>query len=146
MRKRGLANGVMFAGKCGDCLQHVDQACIYYLRSGTAVGGVLLPIVMPILVNAYGPSKTLRVLSIAVLLLILPGVPFLRPRLPENRVYAPQSRSAIDDTEFKSWIKNPTFVLSMLANLLQGFAYFLPMLWLPSKYSHLLYPASLIDA
>ncbi|EJC98140.1 MFS general substrate transporter [Fomitiporia mediterranea MF3/22] len=117
VRKRGLANGIMFAG--------------------TAVGGLFLPLIMPLLVNSYGPSKTLRILSVAVLVLILPGTPFLRPRLPETRVYGPGSRSEAGDEGFRKWMLNPSFMLCVLANMLQGFAYFLPILWLPTFASEL---------
>lgn len=99
---------------------------------GTGVGGIILPIVMPILVNSYGPSVTLRLLSLSILVLVLPGLPFLTPRLPEKRVHAPGSRSAGSETFLKSCVQNPTFILITLANTLQGFAYFLPILWLPS--------------
>ncbi|KAH8114499.1 MFS general substrate transporter [Phellopilus nigrolimitatus] len=117
VRRRGLANGVMFAG--------------------TAVGGLLLPLILPHLVNSFGPSKTLRILSLAILGLILPALPFLRPRLPESRVHGPDSRPEVDQGWRFAWIKNPPFMLYVLANTLQGFAYFLPLLWLPTFASDL---------
>ncbi|EJC98138.1 MFS general substrate transporter [Fomitiporia mediterranea MF3/22] len=117
VRKRGLANGIMFAG--------------------TSIGGLVLPLVTPVMVNSYGPSKTLRILSIAALILILPGTPFLRPRLPETRVYSHVPRSEAENDGIRKWMLNPSFILCVLANTLQGFAYFLPILWLPTFASEL---------
>lgn len=102
-------------------------------RIGTAVGGLILPLIMPVLVNSVGPSKTLRILSLAFIVLILPGLPFLRPRLPEISVRARQSRSNAENGRNLLRSLNVPFLLYVLANLLQGFAYFLPLLWLPSK-------------
>ena len=58
MRRRGMASGVMTAG--------------------TSVGALFLPIILPNLVNAYGTATTLRILSVAIMVLILPSLPFLR--------------------------------------------------------------------
>ncbi|KAI5122774.1 hypothetical protein M0805_000118 [Coniferiporia weirii] len=112
VKKRGLANGVMF--------------------SGTATGGLFLPLILPRLISSYGTSKTLRILSIAILVIVLPAMPFLRPRLPESRVHAPEVRSTTDLRWRWSWIKDPVFMTYLLANTIQGLAYFLPFLWLPT--------------
>ena len=98
------------------------------------MGGLFLPIIMPVLVDLYGPPKTLRILSLAILLLILPGLPFLRPRLPEINVHTRGSRA--EGESAKNFIRslNAAFLFYVLANLLQGFAYFLPILWLPSRF------------
>ena len=101
------------------------------LFSGSGVGGVVFPITLPILVNRYGPSTTLKILSVTIVVFILPGIPFLRPRLPERRVHAPESHEA---EVFKvEWLKSPPFMLALAANTLQGLAYFVPLLWLPSE-------------
>ncbi|KAI5120398.1 hypothetical protein M0805_000177 [Coniferiporia weirii] len=117
VRRRGLANGVMFAG--------------------TAVGGLILPLALPRLVNSFGPSKTLRILSFVVLGLIAPILPFIRPRLPENRVHARDSRQENGLGSRLAWMKNPVLMVYVFANTLQGFAYFLPLLWLPTFASEL---------
>ncbi|THH11142.1 hypothetical protein EW145_g842 [Phellinidium pouzarii] len=117
VRRRGLANGIMFAG--------------------TAVGRLILPVILPRLVNSFGPSKTLRILSLVVLSLVAPILPFLRPHLPENRVHGPNSRPEVGRSSCLVWTKNPTFMIYVLANTLQGFAYFLPILWLPTFASEL---------
>ncbi|KAJ4473672.1 major facilitator superfamily domain-containing protein [Lentinula aciculospora] len=113
--RRGLANGVISAG--------------------TGVGGILLPLILPPLLSAYGPSKTLRILSIAIVLLILPFLPFIKGRLPESRTRAmgptPRGRG---DTE---WTKSVSFWVLVVANTLQGFGYFVPIVWLPTFASDL---------
>ncbi|KAK0243884.1 MFS general substrate transporter [Armillaria nabsnona] len=50
--RRGLANGVIFAG--------------------TATGGLILPLIFPELISRYGTAKTLRILSVV----LLPALPF----------------------------------------------------------------------
>ncbi|KAJ4499326.1 major facilitator superfamily domain-containing protein [Lentinula lateritia] len=92
-RKRGFANGVVSAG--------------------TAVGGILLPLILPPLLSSYGPTKTLRILSIAIALLLVPLLPLIKGRLPESRIRA----------------MGPT---PLVANTLQGFGYFVPIVWLPT--------------
>ena len=116
VRRRGMANGVMFAG--------------------TSVGAVFLPLVLPTLINSYGPATTLRVLSISIVILILPGLPFLKPRLPESRVQAPEARlntSSEVRIRKREILRSPKFLLGVAANTLQGLAYFVPLLWIPSK-------------
>lgn len=107
--------------------------------AGTSVGGVFLPIVLPNLVNAYGPATTLRILSVAIVVIIVPGLPFLRPRLPERRVHAPEACSeASGEGQMRKMIellKSPSFVLGIVMDTLQGLAYFVPLLWLPSASS-----------
>ncbi|KAJ3863778.1 major facilitator superfamily domain-containing protein [Lentinula novae-zelandiae] len=91
--QRGFANGVVSAG--------------------TAVGGILLPLILPPLLSSYGPPKTLRILSIAIALLLVPLLPLIKGRLPESRIRA----------------MGPT---PLVANTLQGFGYFVPIVWLPT--------------
>lgn len=111
-----MANGVMFAG--------------------TSVGGVFLPVIIPNLINAYGVGTTLRILSVSIVVIILPSLPFLRPRLPEGRVHASETRpraEAEERVKKMEVLKNPNFIFGITANTLQGLAYFVPLLWLPSK-------------
>ncbi|EPQ51107.1 MFS general substrate transporter [Gloeophyllum trabeum ATCC 11539] len=105
--RRGLANGVMFAG--------------------TGAGGLLLPLILPPLLNKFGASSTLRILSIAILCMLVPLLPFVKGRLPESRVHGPNSRA----TE-RTWMKNKVFWIVLIANTIQGFAYFIPIIWLPT--------------
>ena len=111
-----MANGVMFAG--------------------TGVGGLFLPVALPILVNTYGVTSTLRILSVSIVVLVLPGLPFLRPRLPESRMRVLETRPHVEAEERvrkMEVLKDPSFIVGITANTLQGLAYFVPLLWLPSE-------------
>ncbi|KAJ3745449.1 major facilitator superfamily domain-containing protein [Lentinula detonsa] len=113
--RRGLANGVVFAG--------------------TGVGGILLPLILPPLLSSYGPPKTLRILSIAIVLLVVPLLPFIKGRLPEsrNRAMGPSPRGRGD----VEWKKSVSFWVLVVANTFQGFGYFVPIVWLPTFASDL---------
>ncbi|QRW21482.1 nuclear mRNA splicing protein [Rhizoctonia solani] len=104
--RRGLANGVM--------------------NAGTAVGGLILPLVLPSIIRPYGTSSTLRYLSIVVFALLSAVLPFIRPRLPEDRV------RRIATTSRTKWSTNKSFWLLLCVTALQGFAYFLPIVYLPT--------------
>ncbi|KAJ3714603.1 major facilitator superfamily domain-containing protein [Lentinula guzmanii] len=107
---RGLANGLVFAG--------------------TGVGGILLPLILPPMLSSYGPPKTLRILSIAISLLVVPLLPFIKGRLPESRNRAmgptPRGRGNVE------WKKSVSFWVLVVANTFQGFGYFVPIVWLPT--------------
>ncbi|CAE6459568.1 unnamed protein product [Rhizoctonia solani] len=104
--RRGLANGVM--------------------NAGTAVGGLVLPLVLPSIIRPHGTSSTLRYLSIAVFILLSAVLPFIRPRLPEGRI------RHIAMTSRTKWSTNKSFRLLLCVTALQGFAYFLPIVYLPT--------------
>ncbi|CUA66846.1 hypothetical protein RSOLAG22IIIB_00295 [Rhizoctonia solani] len=104
--RRGLANGVM--------------------NAGTAVGGLVLPLLLPSIIRPHGTSSTLRYLSIAVFILLSAVLPFIRPRLPEGRI------RHIATTSRTKWSTNKTFWILLCVTALQGFAYFLPIVYLPT--------------
>lgn len=108
VRRRGLANGILF--------------------TGSAAGGLVLPFIIPPLLDSYGPYKTLRILSIAILLLLIVSLMLIKPRLPENRIRGPGPRTDPSSVWLKSW----SWWGLMLANTIQGFAFFVPMLWVPT--------------
>ncbi|KAF9078199.1 major facilitator superfamily domain-containing protein [Rhodocollybia butyracea] len=113
--KRGFANGVLFAGN--------------------TAGGIVLPLTLPPLLFAYGPSKTLRIMSIATALLVV-SLPFIKGRLPVSRSHTnigPTPRGR----ENREWTKSFTFWVLVVANTLQGFGYFVPIVWLPTFASDL---------
>ncbi|KII87260.1 hypothetical protein PLICRDRAFT_55241 [Plicaturopsis crispa FD-325 SS-3] len=111
VKRRGLANGVIFAG--------------------TGAGGLVLPLVLPPLIAKFGPAKTLRYLSIAVLGMLLPLLPFVKGRLPASRVHGPAVRSS------REWMKSRSFWMLIMANTIQGLGYFIPIIWLPTFASEL---------
>ncbi|KAL0064104.1 hypothetical protein AAF712_008964 [Marasmius tenuissimus] len=117
VERRGLANGVMFAG--------------------ASTGGLILPLILPYLISSYGSSKALRILGIAITGLLVPFLPFVKGRLPELRyhVRGPGPRGlATGSTSIRKrdWLKNTTFWVLIIANTFQGFGYFVPILWLPT--------------
>ncbi|KZP31560.1 MFS general substrate transporter [Athelia psychrophila] len=113
VKKRGLANGVLFAG--------------------TAVGGLILPLIIPRIIAVHGAAITLRYLSIAIGILLLPCYPFLKGRLPVARVRGPAARRPSD----RAWLTSTSFWLLIAVNTVQGFGYFVPILWLPTFASNL---------
>ncbi|KZP31551.1 MFS general substrate transporter [Athelia psychrophila] len=113
VEKRGLANGVVF--------------------SGMGVGGLLLPLILPRIIAAYGAAIALRCLSIAIGILLLPCYPFLKGRLPVARVRGPAARKPSD----RAWLRSTSFWLVIAVSTVQGFCYFLPFLWLPTFASNL---------
>ncbi|KAI5825129.1 MFS general substrate transporter [Schizophyllum commune Tattone D] len=99
VRLRGTATGIMFAG--------------------TAAGGLILPLAFPRIIAKYGAPKTLRYFAVAMAAMLLPVLPYIKGRLPA-RVYGPAPRSSNRD-----WLRNPSFWLYTVVNLIQGFAYFM---------------------
>jgi len=98
--RRGLANGVISAG--------------------TATGGLILPLILPGLLEKYGVQSTLRILAVGFTLLLVPVLPFLRGRLPIAKVRGPAARSMAETGSWE-WTKNPALQLLFIANTLQGF-------------------------
>jgi MFS transporter, MCT family, solute carrier family 16 (monocarboxylic acid transporters), member 10 len=108
VRRRGLANGIIFAG--------------------TALGGSFFPLVLPRLISTYGTSVTLRIIAVGFLIIVAPLIPFMRGRLPGARLaHGPTARGA------HKALWNFPFVLSMILNMLQAFGFFVPVVWLPSE-------------
>jgi len=91
-----------------------------------------LPIILPPLLNKFGAQTTLRILSTAIVCALVPLLPFVKGRLPEARVHGPSARS----TDW-SWMKNRAFWMILVLNTIQGFAYFIPIIWLPTFASEL---------
>ncbi|KAK7047429.1 hypothetical protein VNI00_006660 [Paramarasmius palmivorus] len=111
VRRRGLANGAISAG--------------------TAAGGLIFPLFLPTLISSQGISKALRYMSIGLVVSIAPMLPLVRGRLPEIR--SPRARApARMMLGEKAWLTNMTFWVVLIANTLQGFGYFVPVLWLPT--------------
>ncbi|TRM64968.1 major facilitator superfamily domain-containing protein [Schizophyllum amplum] len=107
IRLRGTASGVVFAG--------------------TATGGLVFPLVFPKIIASHGVPKTLRILAVVIACALLPVLPFIKGRLPHTRVQGPAPRASNHD-----WLKNPSFWLYIVVDLVQGFGHFMPIVWLPT--------------
>jgi MFS transporter, MCT family, solute carrier family 16 (monocarboxylic acid transporters), member 10 len=128
LTRRGLANGVVFAG--------------------TAVGGVFLPLILPPLLQRYS-RVTSRYIGVAVGIGLIPGMIWIKPRVPERARARPRagperwhssSRQPLMNRVKENikgrlswWFSHRAFAILLLANTAQGFGYFMPLIWLPSK-------------
>ncbi|PVG01314.1 MFS general substrate transporter [Serendipita vermifera] len=107
--RRGLANGV--------------------INAGTPLSGLILPLILPSLIETHGTSKILRILAIVFFALLVPLLPFVRGRLPVSKVHAPIPNR---DNNSKAWMKQRKFHSLILINTFQGLGYFVPSVWLPT--------------
>ncbi|KAL1743086.1 major facilitator superfamily domain-containing protein [Schizophyllum fasciatum] len=112
IRLRGTASGIIFAG--------------------TSVGGLILPLVFPPVIAKHGAPYTLRIFAISIACMLLPLLPFNKGRLPITKVRGPAPRAK--DRDF---LKNWSFWIYMIVDLIQGFGYFMPIVWLPTFASDL---------
>jgi predicted MFS family arabinose efflux permease len=108
--RRGMAYGVL----CG----------------ASGVSGSIMPFVLHSLLTKYGYRTTLRAMAVALTLLTGPLVPLLKSRLP------PSQRANIRKINW-GFLRSPLFWVYSLSNLLQGFGYFYPSLYLPTYASSL---------
>ncbi|GMG53401.1 unnamed protein product [Aspergillus oryzae var. brunneus] len=105
VHKRGLAFGTMWAG--------------------TGVSGVVLPLVLQWLLNAYGHKTTLRIWAVTLFLLAAPLLYYVKPRLPISRA---SSVRAFD----LSFLWSHTFLIFQMGNIVEALGYFLPTIYLPT--------------
>lgn len=130
VRRRGLANGILFSGALCCIVRH-DECRLCF--TGSAAGGLFLPFIIPPLIRAHGPFATLRILSVAIIIAVFPALFFIKPRLPEKRVHGPRRRSAGSGI----WLSSSPWWILVVANTIQGFGYFVPIIWLPGMWYHL---------
>ena len=88
---------------------------------------------LPPLLGKYGNLRTLRYLAITQLGLSFAVLPFIRGRLPESRIPDANARIHTSAVGPRSYLGQMTFWVILLATLVQGLAYFVPILWLPSE-------------
>lgn len=100
------------------------------LCSASGVSGSTMPFVLQALLAKYGYKTTLRIIAVALTLLTGPLIPFLKGRLPTS------SQSTIRKVNW-TFLRHPLFWVYSGANILQGFGYFFPSLYLPSYASSL---------
>ncbi|GJE97530.1 hypothetical protein PsYK624_137510 [Phanerochaete sordida] len=97
------------------------------VNAADSVGGVLFPVVFPPLIARCGIKNTTRIYAAALAVCLLPCALFMHPRLPEPRWRAP-AQTAIK----RSWIRDRRFWVFIVINTLQGFAHYIPLIWLPT--------------
>lgn len=105
VQRRGLAYGVLYAGG--------------------GFSGVGLPFLLERLLATTGYRTTLRTIAIVQFASLIPTMFLLKPRLP------PSNSSALRAVDW-SFFRQPLFWVFSLSNLFQGFAYYIPSLYLPS--------------
>jgi hypothetical protein len=103
-KRRGFAYGILF-GAAG-------------------VSGTGLPFLIQILLTKYGFAATLRGYAVGLLVVIGPTLPLCRGRLVRKEHRKVQY----------TVIKNPVIWAFFFSNLFQGFAFYLPGIYLPSKF------------
>ncbi|GLA91323.1 hypothetical protein AtubIFM61612_005657 [Aspergillus tubingensis] len=105
VRRKGLAYGIMWAGKsiCGVALPFMTSACL----------------------DRLGAKTTLRAWTVVTLLTLAATLPFIKPRIPPAPSTTPQPLNL-------AFLKLATFWMLQLGNIIQSFGYFLPSTYLPS--------------
>ncbi|KAK7462385.1 hypothetical protein VKT23_007984 [Stygiomarasmius scandens] len=134
LSRRGLANGVMLAGD--------------------AVGGILLPFILPPILQKYGSRVTLRYLAVAIGVGLAPSLIWIKSRVPERKVERvpvrtrAMQRGSVPRSfgervwgnlreQVSWWLSHPAFLILLLANTVHAFGYFMPTIWLPTFASSL---------
>ncbi|KAF5388983.1 hypothetical protein D9757_005084 [Collybiopsis confluens] len=114
--KKGMANGVIF--------------------TGTGVGGVVTPFIVEKLLQKYGQKVTMLSLAAAFLVISIPCIPFIKPRLPVTRVRITDMARGSRNGGVRV-LKSTPFWILFVANVCQGLGSFLPSLFLPTFASDL---------
>ena len=105
VHRKGFAYGIMWAG--------------------TGVSGIVVPLVMNWGLEKYGHRTMLRVWPVTLVLLSTPFIFFLRPRIPLSLSLKPRRLDW-------AFAKTSTFWCLQLGNILEGFGFFIPNIWLPT--------------
>lgn len=100
------------------------------LCGASGVSGSVMPFVLQALLARYGYRTTLRAVAVALTLLTGPLIPLLKGRLP------PSERATTPKINW-AFFWSPLFWVYSVSNILQGFGYFFPSLYLPSYASSL---------
>ncbi|RMJ08469.1 hypothetical protein CDV36_011916 [Fusarium kuroshium] len=102
------------------------------LSAGAGLSGGVLPFLLELSLHKYGYKTTLRATAVAQFVLVAPILPLLKPRLP------PSIQTQLPAMDFK-FLSHPLFYCFALSNLIHGFSYYVPSLYLPSYASLLGY-------
>jgi len=90
----------------------------------------MIPFLLNTLLSHYGHRTTLRIWALTILLLSMPLLPFLRPRLPISQTtHSPRYGL--------SFLSSPSFWLLQAGVVIESLGYFLPSIYLPTFAAHL---------
>ncbi|KAG6006484.1 hypothetical protein E4U21_007028 [Claviceps maximensis] len=120
-KRKGMAYGIMWAG--------------------TGLSGSILPFLLEYMLHEFGFRATLRIWAAAFIVIALPLVYFVKPRLPPapGTHWWSTDKTARRRNPFYLWFSlSPTFILHQLANILQALGFFLPSIYLPTYASTVL--------
>ncbi|KAL7926456.1 major facilitator superfamily domain-containing protein [Trichoderma austrokoningii] len=118
-RRKGLAYGLMW--------------------SGTGLGGFTIPLVLEALLSRYGFRATLRIWAVALFVLTMPLVCFVKPRLP------PAMTAHIRPLDW-GFMRTRVFAVYQLGNVVEGMGFFLPGIFLPTYAQDILGAGSFASA
>ena len=93
--------------------------------AGTGVSGICVPLVMNWGLNKYGHSTILRTWAITVVVLSAPLLFYVKPRIPLSLSSRPRQ---LDIT----FLRNSTFWILQIGNILESLGFFIPNIWLPT--------------
>lgn len=131
-----LTQGVLFAvggSICyGPCILYMDEWFVKrkglafgVMWSGTGIGGFAIPMLLEFLLGRYGLRTTLRIWAVALFVLTIPVVYFIKPRLPITTGVKFQLSKL-------GFLFDRSFILYQLANIVEALGFFMPGLYLPS--------------
>lgn len=105
VQRRGLAYGVFYAGG--------------------GISGSCFPFILEQLLSSFGHRVALVGVAVAQVVMVAPMLFFIKPRLPSA------SRHAARTMDWR-FLRNPQFWILSASNVLQGLAFYIPSLYLPS--------------
>lgn len=128
VKRKGLAFGIMWV-RDSPSFAHSFLLCLNskltILQAGTALSGVIIPLLMQHVLEKYGYATTLRVWAITLFILIAPLLYFIKPRIP----ISPNTTSRPVDFSF---LKTRIFSLYQICNVIEALGFFLPSIYMPS--------------
>ncbi|RFU72056.1 hypothetical protein TARUN_10208 [Trichoderma arundinaceum] len=129
---QGVLYGIGGSVAYNPCLMYVDEwfdrrkgLAFGLMWSGTGLGGFTIPLVLEALLSRYGFRATLRIWAVALFVMTMPLVYFVKPRLP------PSMTSHIKPLDW-GFMKNRVFAIYQVGNFIEGMGFFLPGIFLPT--------------
>ncbi|KAL7963098.1 major facilitator superfamily domain-containing protein [Trichoderma compactum] len=137
-----LTQGVLFAigGSIsyGPCILYMDEwfvkrkgLAFSTMWAGSGLGGFAIPLLLEFLLGRYGLRTTLRIWAVALFVLTIPVVYFIKPRLPVT------VKSNYNPFRL-GFLLDRSFLMYQAANIVEALGFFMPGLYLPSYASSIL--------